>query len=173
MLEDITAGEIHKDAQFIEKSEAFLLAKAERERKEAERLALEHKIAAERRQLFTDAGNLMSQEEYSEAEMLLHKLLELEPDNGNAYFYLGQIAGRQEKHDVAFSYYQKAQDLANTTDWLRAWAMVRMGRYLAHQQKFEEARLVFGQVVKMEGDLKGARKDAVDLIGKLPENDSK
>ena len=48
-----------------------------------------------------------------------------------------------------------------------------MGRYLAHQQLFEEAREVFEKVVGMEGDLKGAKKDALDLIERLPENEAR
>jgi len=170
ILEDISESEIRKDAELIEKSELAILARKERQQKEREQQAMESERAAARSKLFSDAGNLMSKGQYSEAEAVLHQLLEQEPDNGNAYFYLGQIAGRQQRHELAFANYEKAQSLERTEGWLRAWALVRMGRYLAHQQRFEEARRSFEKVVGMEGDLKGARKDALDLIAKLPEN---
>jgi hypothetical protein len=68
--------------------------------------------------------------------------------------------------------YEKAQALSKTEEWLKAWALVRMGRYLAHQQRFEDARRIFERVIGMEGDLKGAKKDALDLIEMLPENEA-
>jgi tetratricopeptide (TPR) repeat protein len=172
ILEDISASEIQKDAKFIDKSEVAILSMEERQQQEAEKKAMERELEARRRQFLTEAGNLMSNGRYSEAEKLLYRLLEQEPDNGNAYFYLGQIAGQQQQHDVAFSNYEKAQALSKTEDWLKAWALVRMGRYLAHQQRFEDARRIFERVIGMEGDLKGAKKDALDLIEMLPENEA-
>lgn len=170
ILEDITVDEIREDLKLIEKSESEILVRQELEQKEADKQKLERELAAEKVRMFNEAGRLMSEGQYSDAERLLRELLELEPENGNTYFYLGQIAGQRQNHEIAFAHYQKARELANTEEWVRAWAMVRMGRYLAHQERFEEARQMFEQVVGMDGDLKGARKDALDLIGKLPEN---
>jgi TolA-binding protein len=172
ILEDISEAEIRKDAEHIEKEEARILVQKERRQQELEKKALKAQQAAERQALFREAGDLMSKGQFPEAEERLRALLEEEPDNGNAYFYLGQIAGRQQKHEAAFAYYQKAQALDTTENWLKAWALVRMGRYAAHQERYEDARGFFEKVIGMEGDLRGARKDALDLVQKLPENEA-
>ncbi len=172
ILEDITVTEIQKDAVLIDKMEVEILAMEQRLKQEVAQQVEEHEREAKRQQLLSDAGALMSNEKYAEAEKLLRTLLEQEPDNGNAYFYLAQIAGQKQQHDVAFANYEKAQALAKTQDWLKAWALVRMGRYLAHQEKFQEARRAFERVLEMEGDLRGAKKDAMDLVARLPENGS-
>jgi len=172
ILEDLSDSEIQEDAELIDKSEGEILALEQELLQEAEKQALEREEAVKRRELLTEAGHLMSGGKYSEAEKLLQRLLTLEPDNGNAYFYLGQIAGQRQQHEVAFSNYEKAQTLPKTEDWVKAWSLVRMGRYLAHQGQCAEARRAFEKVLGMEGDLKGASEDALDLIKKLPENGS-
>ena len=78
-------------------------------------------------------------------------------------------AGRK-RHQEAFEHYRKAQASQNVEDWVRAWAGVRMGRYLAYQGEFAKARQQFEQVVELEGDLQGARQEALDLIKRLPES---
>ena len=122
--------------------------------------------------MLADAGKLMASGKFTDAEVLLRDLVAQEPENGNAYFYLGQIAQQQQRYDDAFASYQKAESSTQVQDWVRAWARVRMGRYLAHQEKFQAARELFEAVVRTEGDLQGAKKEALDLIGKLPHNES-
>lgn len=122
---------------------------------------------AEKQKLFNEAGRELGEGRYEEAKVTLQALLELAPDNGNAYFYLGQIAAQEREHEAAYQYYQKAAQSAEVDDWAKAWAVLRSGNYLASQARYQEARDQFEQVLALEGDLQGAREEAAEALARL------
>ena len=117
--------------------------------------------------LLREAGILLSQAEHNQAKEKLRKLLELDPDNGNAFFYLAQIASQQQQFEEAAKYYDRAAQSEDTEAWIRAWSRLRLGKYLAFGRQFGKARSHFDAVLKMEGDLQGAREEAQESINQL------
>jgi tetratricopeptide (TPR) repeat protein len=111
---------------------------------------------------------LMGQKDWPEAVAQLNQLLQIDPENGNALFYLGQIAAQQQKHEEANGYYSRAEASKTSEPWVKAWSAVRIGRYLAHARKFEEARRKFEEVLALGGDLNGARRAAEESLAQLP-----
>ena len=172
ILERLKTSTIEEDEASVRRLEAQIHAREAEQRKVAEEEARQRELITQRKRMLVDAGKLLAAGKYTEAEALLRDLVAQEPENGNAYFYLGQIEHQQQRYDDAFTSYQKAESSAQVQEWVRAWARVRMGRYLAHQEKFQEARELFEAVVRTEGDLQGAKEEALDLIGKLPHNES-
>jgi tetratricopeptide (TPR) repeat protein len=169
-FKNLSIAEIQNDNREIARIEAELHAREEKEREKAEQQAQALRDAEEKHRLLTDAGDLIAQRRYAQAEEKLRALLALEPANGNAYFYLGQIASQQKRHEEAFDYYREAQASQHAEDWVKAWARVRMGKFLAYQGEFEKARVQFEEVIKLEGKLRGARQEALDLVKRLPES---
>ena len=96
-----------------------------------------------------------------------------DPTNANALFYLAQIASQQRQFDSAFNYYKRAANSPNASNWLRAWCMLRVGNHLAFKGDPSEARENFNRVVKMEGDLRGAREKAKESLEKLAAEEMK
>lgn len=114
--------------------------------------------------LLREAGILLSQAGHNQANEKLRELLELDPDNGNAFFYLAQIASQQQQFEEAAKYYDRATQSEDTEAWVRAWSRLRLGKYLAFGRQFGKARSHFDAVLKMEGDLQGAREEAQESI---------
>ena len=114
--------------------------------------------------LHREAGILLSQGGYNQANEKLRELLELDPDNGNAFFYLAQIASQQQQFEEAAQYYDRAAQSEDTEAWVRAWSRLRIGKYLAFGRQFGKARSHFDAVLEMEGDLQGAREEAQESI---------
>jgi hypothetical protein len=170
VFRSLSISEIQKDHREIARIEAELRVSEEKERERAEEQARALRHAEEKSKLLVSAGDLISQAKYDQAEEELRALLALEPDDGNAYFYLGQIANQQKRYEEAFAYYQQAQASQGAEDWVKAWARVRMGKFLAYKGDFGRARSQFEEVIKLEGDLRGARQEALDLIKRLPES---
>jgi tetratricopeptide (TPR) repeat protein len=117
---------------------------------------------------FKAAGQMINEGDFDTAEALLRELLEQDPDNGNVLFYLAQVYAQRQDYDQALEYYLKASDSGKIQDWVRAWSLLRAGRYYAAKQNYEEARRIFEQVLKLDGDLRGALEEAEQLIGRLP-----
>lgn len=168
LFKSIEKKRIEADGAAVARWEEMMAA--EREAQAAARL--EAQQAQARRQEINDllakAGELISKEAYAEAEGTLNQLLEKDPHNGNAFFYLAQLSAQQQDHERAVEYYKKAEVSENVQSWVRAWSSVRVGRYLAYQRKFAEARQRFEQVLKSDGDLKGAREAAQESLSSLP-----
>ena len=167
-LASIRESEIHDDAAQVLDWERRLTE----ERQKREAAQEEARAEAERRgevsRLLSDAGRLIREKSWSEATAQLEKLLEIEPENGNALFYLGQIAGKQQRHEAAASYYSRAEASNIAEPWVRAWCGVWLGRYLEHQRRFEEARRKFEAVLAMGEDLNGAHQAAQESLEQLP-----
>ena len=113
-------------------------------------------------------ANRVAQQAWTEAADDLNRLLRIDPENGNALFYLAQIAAQQQKHEEAVGYYLRAEASDTAQPWVKAWSAVRVGRYLAHQQKFDEARRKFEEVLALGDDLNGARRAAEESLSQLP-----
>jgi len=116
--------------------------------------------------LLNEVGELMAQKQFPEAEQRLDELLREDPGNSNGLFYMAQVASRMGDLKRGFVYYQRVSN-SNAPAWIRALSLVRMGRILASQGSMGEARKRFQQVLALEGDLKGAGKEAAELIQAL------
>jgi len=55
-----------------------------------------------------NAINLYNQKEFSECENLLKKIIKKDPQNADAWFYLGLITLNFKKFDIAISLFNKA-----------------------------------------------------------------
>ena len=111
---------------------------------------------------------MISEEKFEAARQKLGELLREDPGNGNAYFYLGQIADQVGELQDAYEHYQQASQTVSNPPWIRAWSLVRMGKFLAFQDQFDQARLRFEEALKFEGELRGARVRAEEALIKLP-----
>ena len=131
----------------------------ERERQRVER---KNRIIS----LLNEAAKLMAQKEFQEAGQRLEELLREDPGNTSGLFYMAQVASQTGDLQRGFGYYQRVSE-SNAPAWVRALSLVRMGRILASWGSMAEARQRFQQVLALEGDLKGARKEASELIEAL------
>ncbi len=120
------------------------------------------------KRLLAEAGRLIANRSWDEATSRLEQILKLQPENGNALFYLGQIAAQRQRHDLAASYYSRAEASNTAEPWVKAWCAVRLGRYLAYQHKFDEARRRFEGVLALGDDFNGARRAAQESLAQLP-----
>ncbi|MDA2929403.1 tetratricopeptide repeat protein [Acidobacteria bacterium AH-259-O06] len=169
LFQRIGASEIEQDA------EAIAVLEKEMETEEEERLAAQQKALEElsRRKrinsFLKEAGVFLLKEQYESAAEKLEEILKEDPGNGNAFFYLAQIASQTKHYQKAFEYYIRAAGSPDIADWVRATSLLRIGNYLAFQGQLEKARTYFDSVLKMEGDLRGAREEAQKSIERLPE----
>ena len=168
VFQGISEPMIKDDAEAIARLENKL--KEVRQKKLTAEQAVQTEVARRSRinSLLAEAGKLLKQEQFKLAQEKLNELLQEDPENGNAYFYLAQIASQQKQHGLAFEYYRKVSQFPQTSLWIRAWSLLRMGRFLAHQGDFEGAHRHFKQVLELAGDLKGAREEAKTSLAQLP-----
>lgn len=131
-----------------------------------EQAAFEHR--EEVRSLLREAGELMAGGSYHEAREALRRLVDIDPQNGNAQFYLAQAAAQLGEHDTAAAHYAQAETASDVEVWVRAWSAVRLGRFYAHQGDFARARAKLESVLRMEGDLRGAAEEARASLELLP-----
>ncbi len=123
--------------------------------------------------LLNEAGKLMAKKQFQEAGQRLEELLREDPGNTNGLFYMAQVSSQTGDLKRAFVYYERVSN-SNAPGWVRGLSLVRMGRILASQGSMAEARKRFQQVLGLEGDLKGAGKEAAELIEALgPERKEK
>jgi tetratricopeptide (TPR) repeat protein len=117
--------------------------------------------------LLNEAAVLLSQREFQAAQKTLQKVLLDDPDNGIAYFYLAQVASQTEQYEQAVEYYTRAVNTPDIATWVQAWSLLRIGNYHAFQGQAEEARTLFGRVLELEGDLRGAKEEAKTSVDQL------
>ena len=168
LLQGIGESEVERDEKLVTTLETEMEA-AQEEQKRARKEALRQ--AARRRQinsLLEEAGVLLSEGGYEAAGDKLDQILTENPTNANALFYLAQIASQQQRFDAAFDYYERAASSPSVPDWIRAWCVLRMGNHLAFKGNATEARHKFGQVLNMEGNLRGAREQVLESLKQLP-----
>ena len=118
--------------------------------------------------LLNDASLLISEKKYVLAQQKLEALLKEDPNHGSAFFYLAQIASQTQKHDQALNFYTRASRATKIPDWARAWSLLRSGRILAAEGNFSQATIKFREVLTIQGELKGAKKQAQDALKRLP-----
>lgn len=167
----IQEGEILSDKDAIDKLEAKLQAGREAEDQRQAELQQAEELRVRQINLLASASRMMAANDFDGASQALNDLLELDGENGTAKFYLAQIAAQKGDQEAAFALYDTAASSSKIDDWARAWAVVRLGRYLAFQGKFQEARAKFEQVLSWDGDLKGAQEEARESISHLPESE--
>ena len=171
LLQNVGADSFKDDIERMDVIEAKI---REKDRQEAEN-RLRARQEVERKNLISsilsEAGQLISKKEFTGARQKLGQLLKEDPESGNAYFYLGQIADQLEEHQHAYEYYQRSAEAASNPPWIRAWSLVRMGKFLAFQDQFEQARRRLKEALTYEGELRGARDRAEQAIKELPPTD--
>jgi hypothetical protein len=161
-------SEMKKDEELIVTLERGIRTE---DQAEAERLRQLQAESDRRQQIhthFTKASDLLSKKLYDEARVEVREILNLDPENGNAEFYLGQIASQLQDHEKALGHYRRSATSVSSEPWVRAWAFVRVGRILAAQHEFEKAREAFQSVQQMSGNLRGAQQEATQLLSELP-----
>ncbi len=156
-LQDVASLEQKHREQDVAKKVAF--------EKEQEEVRL-HNVGV---RTLREAGRMIGEKQFAAAEALLEELLLDDPTNGSAFFYLGQIASQTGRYEDSYEWYLRATG-SSVEDWVKAWSFVRMGRIAASRGDFQEARGHFEASLALEGDLKGAREDARQLIEKLPKD---
>ena len=117
--------------------------------------------------LLNEAAVLLSNKEFQPSRETLLKVLSDDPDNGNAYFYLAQVASQTDQYEQALEYYAQAANTPGIAAWIQAWSLLRIGNYHAFQGRLEEARALFDRVLKLEGDLQGAKEQAQKSVEQL------
>ena len=166
LLQDLDEDNLKEAESAIAAMEESL---AEEERKvqeaqdrERQRVERKNRIIS----LLNEVGKLMAQQQFQEAEQRLEELLQEDPGNPGGLFYMAQVSARTGDLQRAFVYYERVS-ASSAPAWIRGLSLVRMGRILASQGSMTEARKRFQQVLALEGDLKGARKEAAELIEAL------
>lgn len=168
-LEDLSSRRVENDAEEIARIEAELAQRRAAELNQELQRQHQAETGARITRLLNEAGRLTADKQVSQARAKLNELQELDPDNPRADFYLAQLANQEGDYEAAFRYYQKASRSPEAEPWVKAWAILRVGRYLASQGKFAEARAHFEEVLRMEGDLQGAQDMARESLVHLPD----
>ena len=122
--------------------------------------------------LLSDASLLISDKKYVLAQQKLETLLKKDPNHGSALFYLAQIASQTQKYDQALDFYARASQSTKIPDWARAWSLLRSGRILAAGGDFSQATIKFREVLTIQGELRGAKKQAQESLKRLPNEDN-
>ena len=91
----------------------------------------------------TYAASLITAENYADAEAPLYKILELNPECGDAHYYLGKIFYEQNRFASAVSALKKAQAFNSTLTNLQALLDHSLERKLQWDRKCEEIRSQF------------------------------
>jgi hypothetical protein len=167
-LVSIPEDQIEEDATHVLEWELQFAARKKAEQAAAEETENQERQRQEVQRLLAEAGQLIADKSWPEATNRLERLLQIQPENGSALFYLGQIAAQQQKPDLAASYYSRAEASDTAEPWVKAWCAVRLGRFLAYQRKFDEARRKFEGVLALGDDFKGARRAAQESLTHLP-----
>lgn len=169
-LASLDQAEVAKEESRIAQIETEKHAQAEAaQAEEAEKAAaIEERNRISR--LLAEAGRLLAEKQFAEAEVELKKILDLNPEDGNAHFYLAQASAQSGNYPTAAEHYRKAEAATGVEPWVRAWSSVRLGRYLAHEGNTAEARRKFESVLALEGELNGAREAAQASLQELDRN---
>lgn len=165
ILSDIPEEEIRKDLEEVE----LIQKRIEQEEAEFEEQVRLRQIEREKQDLLDQAAALISSGDLDTAGDELNKLLDMDPGNGKAFFYLAQISSRQKNWRKAREFHLKVIDSRGLEPWIHAHSLIQVGRINAAEGLYQEARKNFDQVLSMEGDLRKSREEAEFLLSKLPE----
>jgi len=168
LFRGVTEKGVREDEQQIAQLENRFFQE-EQAKKQVEREEQQSRLRASRlRTLLLDAQESMRQQQYQVARTKLQELLQEDPENATACFYLAQIASQQKDYEGAFALYQRAANGKNPTPVIRGWSKVRMARFLASKGEFDQARVFLNEVMQMDGELEGAREQAQTSLAELP-----
>lgn len=82
---------------------------------------------------FSEAGQkYFVNDEYDKAKEALEQVIELDPNYGEAYFYLGQVENRQGRYEKAIPYYDEAIRLGLDEGYVyvcRGWCNYKLKKY--------------------------------------------
>ncbi len=168
LLKDLEESQIEEDEKVIAALESDLRIAREKEAQSQQSSQEEVDRRNRLNSLLNQAVVLLSKREYLSAGEQLQNLLREDPKNGNAYFYLAQIASQQEQYEEAIQYYTRATESPGVPEWVQGWSLLRIGNYQAFQGDFRRARTYFDRVLEMEGDLRGAKEETRKSIERLP-----
>ena len=168
LFKDIEKSQLEEDEKAIAALENNLRIEQEKQAESQQRTQEEVDRHNRLNSLLNQATVLLAKSEYLSAEEQLQNLLREDPENGNAYFYLAQIASQQEQYEEAVQFYARAAESPGVADWVQAWSLLRIGNYQASQGDFERARTYFDRVLEMEGELRGAKDETQESIERLP-----
>jgi len=170
LFKGVTDKIVREDEAAIAQLESKYFQEEEAKR-QAEREEQQQRLRASRlNTLLLEAQESMRQQQYDTARAKLQEVVQQDPENATAYFYLAQVASQQKDYATAFSLYERAQQSKTATPVIRAWSKLRMARYLASQGDFGRARVYFTEVAQMQGELDGAREQAQSSLAELPKD---
>ena len=124
-----------------------------------DRLTLEHKAQYQLEQsgktwndYLTYAQSLITCENYADAEGALQKVLDFNPECGDAHYYLGKIYCEQNRFKSAIIALTRAQELKSTTGKVTTLLKECQERSLRWQERCEEIREQFLKQHSIEKD---------------------
>ena len=83
---------------------------------------------------------------------------------------MAQIQFQLKDYDSALRYYRRTAASMDVEPWVRAHSLVGAGRILASKEEYDLARQFFERVGRLRGELRGADKEATELLNRLPES---
>ncbi|UCF39121.1 MAG: hypothetical protein JSU96_09905 [Acidobacteriota bacterium] len=168
-FDGIVEDEIKNDSNRL----GEIQAQVEEAARQAEEARMKEQAEWEARKQRTDRLNAgiqaLLQKDYTAADTAFNELLTADPTDGTAQFYLAQSTAQQGLNDEASQHYRKVIENPVVESWMKAWAIIRVGRYEAFQGDFSSARKHFKDVLGMSGELQGAREAAQSSLESLPE----
>jgi hypothetical protein len=115
------------------------------------------------------ANALLLARKFEEAETPLREVMRLDPGNASALFGLAQIAMRRLQLEEALDLYEQAAAHAQDHAWIAGWSLVYRGNIYARSGDMSGARAEWSKVLKLQGDLRGAREAASKALSENPE----
>ena len=165
MLAVIPGEEIKKD---IDDASAIQKEMEKEEEQLQEKIRIQETML-EKQRLLNEAGSRIASDNLDAAAESLDKLLEMDPENGKAFFYQAQIAAKKGNWRRSRQLHLKTLAAKGLESWIYAHSLIQTGRINAAEGLYAEARENFEKVLSMEGDLKESRQEAEFLLGKLPQ----
>lgn len=98
----------------------------------------------------------------------LDKVLKINPELPEAWYYLGFVYENSGQTDKAVSSYEKAGSIDHTM--IEAWQ--RLGQLYLKSERLDEARIAFKKVLKISGDANYAYRIAMILIAQKKYNEA-
>ncbi|GAB4241063.1 MAG: hypothetical protein Kow00109_16290 [Acidobacteriota bacterium] len=164
VFQEVSRDQVEEDGEMVARWERELRAEAEaaqaatEERRRAE-LARQEAIRAR-----NEAARRLAGGDLAGAAEMLDQVLAADPQDPVARFYLAQLRAQEGNFPAAAELYAELAQRDDAPPWIRAWSLVRWGRFLASQGDEEGAAARFRAVERLPGDLKGAREAAAESL---------
>ncbi len=118
-------------------------------------------ISKKSKQLWEKGAQLILQGKAAEAETILKKVVELTPENGEAWYTLGQAYYNHEKWTEALKAYTRSSELAPNEE--QPWC--NMGVVLAKLGRKDEAIKTLERALELNHNYATARRNLAKLKG--------